>query len=264
MLTKERIKNTFSKCAGSYDKASDFQKETGYKLIERILLDGVPNNLVLDVGIGSGNITQELANRLNRNIHGCDIAWGMVSFSKQNTSRLFISQADAEYLPYKPNGFDIVFSNITYQWVPDFKKAFLEVRRVLKKGGRFYFAILVKDSLGELYGTLDTIFKTQSLHARTGFTDFLPPAEHIKSKLKESDFNIIWLEGKVIKRYYDSCLDLLRSLKMVGAGKILGFNLFGMGQRGLFFDMVEAYDTNFNENGKVFANYKVMMGCAGK
>ena len=258
MLSKEKIKKSFSKAASTYDEASDFQKETGHRLIDMILSDGTPNDMILDIGMGTGNITQEFAKRLNRCVYGCDLSWGMVHFSKVNTKGLFISQADTEFLPYKTDVFDIVFSNATYQWVTDFESAFLEVKRILKKDGRFYFSILVKNSLKELYKVLEGIVK------KDYGIDFLPNSEWIRLKLKESGLKVVRYEEKTLKRYYESPLALLKTLKRVGAGKVLDGNMFGMGQRRLFFEMIKAYDRNFNEEGKIFVNYNVLFGCVKK
>lgn len=259
-LNKERIKESFSRAAVTYDEAVDFQKETGRGLIDLVLLDKGSKDVVLDAGMGTGAVTRELYDGLDRHsrVYGCDIAWGMVSFSKRNTRNIFINQADTESLPYKNEVFDIVFSNITYHWLNDFKSAFSEVRRVLKNGGRFYFSILIKDSLKELDKILEVVLEKP--YAK----NFLSSAEYIKSTLVESNLEVIWYQEKALKRYYKSSLDLIKAMKKVGANVILEPNLFGMGKRRLFFKMIDAYDQTFNETGRVFATYNVMMGCAKK
>lgn len=257
MLSKEKIKESFSRSASTYDEAADFQKETGHRLIQKILSDNVPIDRILDVGLGTGYITRELA-RIFSDVHGCDIAWGMASFSKRKANTFSIIQADAEALPYKPGTFGIVFSNITYQWIHNFRNAFLEVRRVLKDKGRFYFSILTDGSLKELYETLREV-------AGRGYPqDFLPGAKYINLELKWRDLDIIWWEELTIRRYYENCLELLRKFKGLGAGRLSGSNIFNMGDRELFFKMTDVYDKNFAESGKVFATYKVILGCVEK
>lgn len=258
MLAKSRIQESFSRAAVSYDEASDFQKGSGAKLIEKILSDGMRPEMILDIGMGTGATTNKLRSHMHSaRIYGCDIAWGMAAFSK-NKNRFFISQADAEALPYKAESFDLLFSNITHQWAGDIRKAFLEVKRVLKNRGRFYFSMLVDGSLKELYGALREVLN------RDYSTGLLPNAEYIKLELRRPGLNIIWWEEAVVKRYYENCLGLLRIFKKIGANKILESNIFKMGQRGLFFKMADVYDKNFYENGKVFATYKIAMGCAEK
>lgn len=258
MLTKQAIKNSFSKYAITYDRSSDFQRETGYRLVDKIVSAHHPCGTVLDIGIGTGRVTQELARRLNTVIYGCDIAWGMVAFSKAYTHGLCISQADAECLPYRSGVFDTVFSNIAYQWVKDIRKAFLEVRRVLQNKGRFYFSILVRGSLKELYTTLNVVLK------RDFGKDLLPASECIQSELEGCGLRIGWYEEAILKRYYASSFDLIKTLQSSGAGRVSGPNLFGMGKREQFFTMLDAYNRSFSEHGKVYATYTVFSGCAQK
>lgn len=257
MLSKEKIRESFSKAAYTYDEASDFQRDIGRKLIERILSDGRNFKKALDIGLGTGSITQELAERFEK-IYGCDIAWGMVSFSKANTKDIFITQADAEILPYKEAVFDIVFSNLTYQWIHNFRQAFSEIKRVLKNKGRFYFSILVEDTLTELYRTLKDVVKKDYA------ADFLPNPKYIKLELKWHGLDIAWWEEVTLKRYYENSLELVKRLKKIGAGRMTESNLFRMGQRALFFKILDEYNRNFIEDGKVFATYKVILGYAEK
>lgn len=260
VLSKKRIKKSFSKAAATYDEAADFQKETALRLIEKILSDEGSRAMILDAGMGTGTITRELSGLPggHSRVYGCDMAWGMVSFSKGNTNGIFISQADAEALPYKNEVFDIVFSNITYHWIDDFKSAFSEVKRVLRQGGRFYFSILVKDTLRELDKILEIVVK------RPYVGDFLLSSEYIKSEVEQAGLEITWYKEEMFKRYYKSSLDLIRTMKKVGANRILEPHLFGMGKKRLFFEMVRTYDKMFTEAPGVFATYNVILGCARK
>lgn len=248
----------FSKAAGTYDRACDFQKETARDLIQRVLNDGGRANKILDIGMGTGRMTQELASVFERPVFGCDIAWGMVSFSKTNYAGIIPAQADMERLPYKAGIFDIVFSNIAHQWCRDIKSAFLEVKRVLKTGGRFWFSILAKDSLVELYKSIETV--TGEDYSK----DLFPNAERVRLELINSGLELDWFETKTLKRYYKNSFELVKRLKDIGAGRVSGANIFGMGQRGLFVRMLEVYNRRFSESGKISASYNIVSGCARK
>ena len=98
-------------------------------------------------------------------LHGLDLAYGMISraclvarecaFFTPSTGANFplFLQADAEKLPYRSESFDLVLSNLAYQWVPDRGQAFREVYRVLKPGGRFFFSTLGHGTLAELHAS---------------------------------------------------------------------------------------------------------------
>lgn len=258
LLTKEAVGLAFSKAAATYDEACDFQKETGQRLIDRILSDGPKSAEVLDIGMGTGRIAHELSLRFKRPVHGCDLAWGMVLFSKTNRTGVIAVQADMERLPYKPETFGIVFSNIAHQWGRHIKAAFLEVERVLKPGGRFYFSILAKNSLIELYKSLKIVT------GKNYGEGLFPDVEDLKSELAGSGLGVDWCEEETLKRYYRNSFELVKRLKDIGAGRISGENIFGMGRRGLFLRMLETYNRRFCENGRIFASYNVVSGCATK
>ncbi|MDD5449902.1 MAG: methyltransferase domain-containing protein [Candidatus Omnitrophica bacterium] len=260
MVDKERVSASFSKAALTYDKAADFQKETGRRLIEMVLSDAGSRETVLDSGMGTGSVTERLAGLLGNGsrVYGCDLAWGMVSFSKKVRPGICVCQADAEGLPYRDCVFDIVFSNIAYQWVSDFRLAFLELKRVLKPGGRFYFSILSRESLREL----DTALKITV--GGPGVKNFLPTTEDIRSELRRSGLRIEMCGEEIFKRYYKSSMDLIKIMKEAGSNTPLGPSPFGMGKRRKFLYLLSTYDRMFNESGRVFATYKVVMGCAKK
>lgn len=257
-LTKEEVGLAFSKAAATYDEACDFQKETGCELIRRVRSDGACTGKILDIGMGTGRVTQGLSSAFKRPVFGCDIAWGMVSFSRTNYAGVIPAQADMEKLPYKSGIFDLVFSNIAHQWGRDSKSAFLEVKRVLKTGGRFYFSILVKGSLLELYESIEAVM------GEDYGKDLFPDPSNIRSELINSGFELDGFEAKALKRCYKNSYELVKRLKAIGAGRISGENIFGMGRRNLFLGMLEEYNRSFSEDGKVFATYNVVSGRARK
>jgi malonyl-CoA O-methyltransferase len=257
-LTKEAVGLAFSKAAATYDEACDFQKEAGQRLIDRILSDGLEPGKILDIGMGTGGIAHELSLRFKRPVHGCDLAWGMVLFSKTNRAGIMAVQADMENLPYKRGAFDVIFSNIAHQWCRDSKAAFLEVKRVLQAGGRFYFSILAEGSLGELYKSIENV--TGHDYSRELFLS----SAAIESKLISAGFEFGYFETRILRRYYRNSFELVKRLKDMGAGKIPGVSIFGMGQRNRFLRMLEFYNRHFCESGKAFASYNVVSGCVRK
>ena len=57
---------------------------------------------------------------------------------------------DVASLPLKSSSVDLVWSNLTLQWVGDPLKAFAEFRRVLRVGGLLSFTSFGPDTLKEL------------------------------------------------------------------------------------------------------------------
>lgn len=99
---------------------------------------------VLDLGSGAGNdcfVARALVGE-EGHITGLDFTPEMVEKARNNALKLgfenveFVS-GDIEEMPLKSNSYDVVISNCVLNLVPDKKKAFCEIMRVLKPGGHF-------------------------------------------------------------------------------------------------------------------------------
>jgi arsenite methyltransferase len=99
---------------------------------------------VLDLGSGAGNdcfVARALAGKTGR-ILGLDFSDAMLEKARQNVGKLGFTnvefiRGDIESMPIPDNTVDVVVSNCVLNLVPDKKKAFSEIHRVLKKEGHF-------------------------------------------------------------------------------------------------------------------------------
>lgn len=103
--------------------------------------EGWPYGKSLEIGAGTGFFTLNLslAGVLEEGIV-TDISPGMVDVAKRNANGLGFTidgqAADAEELPYDDDTFDLVIGHAVIHHIPDVDKAFREMFRVLKPGGR--------------------------------------------------------------------------------------------------------------------------------
>lgn len=111
---------------------------------------------VLEIGCGDGSLWSKNTDRIP---NGCqlyltDASKGMLEDSRRNLKevkgKFLFEVANAEQLPYEDSTFDVVIANHVLFYVKDIKKAFLEVKRVLKKGGRLYASTIGEDHMIEL------------------------------------------------------------------------------------------------------------------
>ena len=99
----------------------------------------------LEIGAGTGYFSLNL---LQAGVVGeatcTDISPGMVSALGANARRLGLdvrtAQADAASLPFADESFDLVLGHAVLHHLPDLDRAFAEVHRVLRPGGRIAFA----------------------------------------------------------------------------------------------------------------------------
>jgi arsenite methyltransferase len=112
---------------------------------------------VLDLGSGAGNdcfVARAIVGETGK-VTGLDMTEKMIEKSRQNCLKLNYNNVefvlgDIEIMPLKDNSFDVVISNCVLNLVPDKNKAFSEISRVLKPGGRFCVSdVVIKGKLPE-------------------------------------------------------------------------------------------------------------------
>ena len=89
---------------------------------------------ILDLGCGDGQLTSQLAS-MGARVTGVDASEAMVEAARARG--VDAEQGTAERLPFPAEEFDAVFSNAVLHWVRGQDEMMGEVRRVLKRGGRF-------------------------------------------------------------------------------------------------------------------------------
>lgn len=116
---------------------------------QRWVLDGLtmptPGRL-LEIGCGPGQLWTSNRDRIPAGwqLVLSDLSAGMIEEAKANLgdshSRMSFTVGDIQALPFKEATFDVVLANHMLYHVPDRSRALSEVRRLLKRGGRFYAA----------------------------------------------------------------------------------------------------------------------------
>ncbi|MDE6407012.1 MAG: class I SAM-dependent methyltransferase [Anaeroplasmataceae bacterium] len=100
---------------------------------------------ILELGCGTGEMWKNNISLLNKcsEVVLTDLSEGMVETARNNIGNLdnvTYQVVDIQDIPFEANSFDIVIANMMLFLVPNMKKGLSEVKRVLKKEGRFYCA----------------------------------------------------------------------------------------------------------------------------
>ncbi len=110
---------------------------------------------VLDIGCGTGNFSIKLAKR-GCKVIGIDISQVMLEEAKKkaknNNLNINFQKGNALNLDFANNSFDSVFSMTAIEFIEDLEKAFKEMKRVVKPGGKIMLGTIRKNSdWGKLY-----------------------------------------------------------------------------------------------------------------
>lgn len=103
-----------------------------------------PGMRVLDFGCAAGRLIRHLAaHAASCEIRGVDIKARYMSWCQQNlTPFRFSTSTTFPHLPFEDGYFDLVYSGSVFTHISDLADAwFLELRRILKPGGRLYLTV---------------------------------------------------------------------------------------------------------------------------
>jgi trans-aconitate methyltransferase len=116
-----------------YDGKNAFVWKHGAGVVE--LLDPQPGERILDLGCGTGHLTNQIASA-GATVIGLDKSKSMIEEARRLYPDLRFEICDATDLSIEEE-FDAVFSNAAIHWMKDQESVARGVRNALKPGGRF-------------------------------------------------------------------------------------------------------------------------------
>lgn len=138
---KARSKAAFDEQAPIYDEGmqGDHARALYPCIFEeaRRAMEGIPVPSVLDVGCGTGMLSERLLGAFpSCRLAGVDLSPAMVERARTRLAgRAEVREADAERLPFHDGAFDLVVCNDSFHHYPDPDRAAFQMWRVLRKGG---------------------------------------------------------------------------------------------------------------------------------
>jgi trans-aconitate methyltransferase len=133
-----------------YDDKHRFIPTIGEEMIS--LLAPQAGERILDLGCGTGHLTQKIAS-YGAIVTGIDNAASMIEQAHRNYSELDFRVANGEAFEFDES-FDAVFSNAALHWMKNADAVAGRIERALKPAGRLVAEFGAKDNIKKIYGAL--------------------------------------------------------------------------------------------------------------
>lgn len=252
-LLKEHQQARFSAAASGYDRLARVQRAVAENVIRGLTFADAPKR-VLDIGCGTGNLTRRIASIWpDADVEGIDLAPGMIENARRlnaaSTRPRFTVADAATFTSAQP--YDVLVSSSTLHWVQPLDSTFLNLARLLTPGGRFVFAVMLKNTLRELHAARTRVVPNNPPTQR------MPSNENVRTALNSSGFQIEASEVEERLTHSESAKALLHELHELGVtGGGLSRGTHPLSRIELH-RLLEYYNTHFRDSQGVFATYHV-------
>lgn len=149
---KQRIADAFGRAAARYDDAAAPQRQAAALVADLARPQRLPERpRILEIGCGTGILTRSIR-----------AAWPEAELLVTDLSPEMVGQAakgamiagtfltlDGEAPPFEGPWFDLILSNLAFQWFDDLPAALLRLARLLRPGGSLLFSTMGADSFAE-------------------------------------------------------------------------------------------------------------------
>lgn len=192
--------------------------EVADRLTDR--LDDVKRSfpLALDVGCHGGEVAKNLGPRGGiETLIQCDPSPAMTAKAakaKRETHGVSFA-ADEEFLPIKPESFDLVMSNLSLHWANDLPGALVQIRQALKPDGLFLAAMLGEGTLQELR----TALMAAENEVEMGMSPRVSPyatVQDLGALLQRAGFTLPVVDTETITVSYPDMFKLMHDLRGMG------------------------------------------------
>lgn len=233
MFDNARIQQDFSKAAAHYDEYALLQRRVLGELVNRAKPFLSPHANILDAGCGTGRLAILLP---EYSVIQLDISYAMCQQALNNGNPAIV--ANAEILPFAPATFDVAFSSLLFQWLPEWKTTLAELKRVAKPEGVIAVSTLGRNSLREL---------------RRSFAE-VDRYPHISPFITSDE---TW-KRETITEYFPDFRSILHNLKIIGAGNKLTVRRKGMMTKSQLQKAENFYRQHFGDNSGLPVTWEVL------
>ncbi|HYA20424.1 MAG TPA: malonyl-ACP O-methyltransferase BioC [Burkholderiales bacterium] len=256
----------FERAAATYDEAAVLQREVGARMLDRLDYIKILPRAVLDAGSGTGQGSRGLQRRYPKaNILELDIASAMLRRSQQRMPKRwwpFLRRAvahicgDIEHAPIKSSSVDMVWCNLTLQWLNYPQRVFAEMFRTLRPDGLLMFSTFGPDTLKELRQAYSGTDHYSHVHRFIDMHD-------LGDMLLAAGFVNPVMDMEQICMTYSDVTSLMRDLKSIGAHNVTRGRRRGLTAKSQLQTVARNYE-QFRREGRLPATFEVVYGHAWK
>ena len=237
--------------------AHDFLfREVGERLADR--LDDVTRRFprALDLGCHAGELAATLRGRGGiEMLVQCDLSPAMARRAATNGNPTLA--ANEELLPFAPESFDLVISNLSLHWVNDLPGCLVQIRQCLKPDGLFLATMLGGDTLAELRQAL----MEAELATTGGVSPRVSPFADLRdagSLLQRAGFALPVVDGDRLTATYPDILALMRDLRGMGETNAVQARPRRFARRTLFAHADHLYRRTAASDGRLPATFQIL------
>lgn len=209
-MNKTAIRDNFNSASSTYDNYALVQKKAAQILVDSI--DGIFPKTALDVGAGTGFVTEILIKKFPEAIYTLnDIAYEMLNQARRKFSNpsknIAYNVADAENAIFPNHPYDLVVSNLTFQWFENIK---LGIKNLWDQSQGLFFSTLVKGSFLEW----SNVHKKLDIPCRM---DTYPEVYELKKLCLDLNPRQFFFKVENESFFFEDPLEFIRCLKRTGA-----------------------------------------------
>ena len=169
-----------------YEGRHSFVWELGRGILE--LLHPEKGEKILDLGCGTGQLTQQIADSGAR-VTGLDASPDMIGQARQNYPNLDFVLADATAMHFEGE-FDAVFSNAALHWMMEPAKVIAAMARALRPGGRLVAEFGGKGNIQRITEALEKILPKYYGNQELPSPNFFPSISTYGTLLEAHGFEV--------------------------------------------------------------------------
>ena len=256
------MRSAFEKAAAGYDAVAVLQQEVANRLVDRMDVMSMKPLSILDVGSGTGFVSQLLAERFPKaKVTALDLAFNMLkqaknkrSFKQRWNKQFHYVHAEVENLPFADASVELVISGLTMQWCQDLPKVFAEFKRVLAPGGLLLFSSFGPDTLKELRHSWSEVDDLPHVNAFADMHD-------VGDALMQSGFADPVMDMEMLTVTYKDVKTVMSDLKQIGAHNVMQGRSHNITGKNKLLDMIQAYE-QFRVDGLVPVTHEIVYGHA--